>query len=665
MSHPLPRRRFLQTATTLGLGAGLGPWDALGAITPPANEAKVGPELVRFRPEIEPVVRWIEETPRDRIFEKAVAELRDGLSYRALLAGLFLAGIRNIKPRPVGFKFHAVMVINSAHLLGQTAAFSERLLPLFWALDNFKGSQAQDVREGDWALGRVDESRVPPPHRARAEYTRAMEAWDADAADTAVTGLCRSCGAAEAMEPIWRMAVRDQRNIGHKPIFAAQSWRTLQAIGWEHAEPVLRSLSFGLLDLQGDRPRPLGPYDANLENARKIREDWQAGRLDPAATRSMLQTIRQAAPEAASAEAARMLNEGIAPESLWDAVVLSASEMMMNSPGIVSLHATTASNSLHYIFKASGDDLTRRLALLQAVGWQPLYRDRNKSARPIEIDRQEGAGSTATGDEVIGEIFAAIQTDRRQAAERTIAFLSHGGSADRFFDAARRMIFHKGTDSHDYKYGAAIWEETMAVADTRWHAPLAAASVFHLPGTQTKDSPLMIRAGGGRQDDGVAQARRCAKAGASAAPGSIPRHRGRCSRASPPEAAEHLWKTEVRADPGDGQQGRLKCIRAVHSHVRGDRAAPESRSQQHSERGRPGHDEQNTRDQLTCTNEMELLVQTDLSEHLKNLWRWSADQLAHAGHDQETTDQNMNHQSGDSEPVPGTAHATVSFSSIR
>ena len=210
-----------------------------------------------------------------------------------------------------------------------------------------------------------------------------MEAWDADAADAAVAGLCRGNGAAETMEPIWRMAVRDQRNIGHKPIFAAQSWRTLQAIGWEHAEPVLRSLTFGLLDLQGDRPRPLGPYDANLENWRgRSCADWQIGRLDPGATRSLLQTIRQASSEAASAEAARMLNQGVAPGALWDAVVLSAGELMMSNPGIVSIHATTAANSLHYIFQASGDDLTRRLALLQAVGWQPLYRDRTKRRGP-------------------------------------------------------------------------------------------------------------------------------------------------------------------------------------------------------------------------------------------------------------------------------------------
>jgi hypothetical protein len=450
--------------------------------------------MVRYRPEIEPVVRWIEDTPREQVFEKAVAELKNGLSYRALLAGLFLAGIRNIKPRPVGFKFHAVMVINSAHLLGQTSAARERLLPLFWALDNFKNSQAADVREGDWALGGVDESRVPAPHRARADYMQAMEAWDSEAADAAIAGLCRGSGAAEVMEPIWRMAVRDQRNIGHKAIFAAQSWRTLQAIGWEHAEAVLRSLTFGLLDLQGDRPKPVGPYEANLEAARKVRDNWQVGRQDLGATRSLLQTIRQASPEAASAEAARMLDQGVSPGALWDAVVLSASELMMKNPGIISLHATTATNSLHYIYHASGDDLTRQLALLQAVGWQPLYRDPAKSANPLEIDSLPGAEKIAQGDEAVGEIFATISDDRKAAAAKTVAYLAQGGSPERIFDAARRMIFRKGTDSHDYKYGAAIWEECLAVSEPRWHAPLAAAAMYHLPGAKTGDSPLMNRA---------------------------------------------------------------------------------------------------------------------------------------------------------------------------
>jgi len=487
-------------ASALGLGAELGPWASLKTITPlQASQAQVSPAMVRFRPEIEPVVRLIEDTPRERALEVAISQLKSGLSYRNLLAALFLAGIRNIKPRPVGFKFHAVMVINSAHLLGQSSAVTERLLPLLWALDNFKASQAQDVKEGDWTLQPVDESHLPRPHQARAEFVRAMDAWDAAAADAAIAALCRSSGAAETMEALWRVAVRDQRNIGHKAIFAAQSWRTLQSIGWEHAEPVLRSLAFGMLDLQGDaQPRPIGPYEANLENAAKTRSDWQIGREDPAATRALLQVIRQATPEAASAEALKLLNQGIAPGSLWDAVVLSACELLMQSPGIIAVHATTATNALHYIYTASGDDLTRRLALLQAVGWQPMYRARSKPASSSLIDSlKPGAQVSASHDDLaVAEIFTAINDDRKQAGDKAISYLARGGSADLIFKMARRMIFHKGRDSHDYKYGAALWEEFLWSTDPSWRGPMVAAAMFNLPGAKTPDSPLMTRARG-------------------------------------------------------------------------------------------------------------------------------------------------------------------------
>jgi len=489
------RRRFLQS-TALGLGASLGEWPLLKTITPAGAAAMaVDADAVRFRPEIEPVVRWIEETPRERIIEVAVDHLKRGLPYRDLMAGLFLGGIRNIKPHPVGFKFHAVMVINSAHTLGQTASVDDRLLPMLWALDTFKSSQAQDVKEGDWTLGKVDESHLPKPAKAKAEFLRSMEQWDAAAADASVSQLCRTSGAAETMEPIWRIAVRDQRNIGHKPIFAMQCWRTLQAIGWQHAEPVLRSLAFGLLDLQGDdRKVPVGPYETNLANASKIREDWQLGKADPFATKSLLETIRSASAEEASAEATKLLNAGIAPESLWDAVSLASAELMMRSPGIVAIHATTSANALHYIFGASGDDTTRKLALLQAVGWQPLYRGRAKPPASPAIDTLEPIKPGATGDDAVGEIFDAVSGDKTEASRKALGFLNQGGTPNQVFAAARRLIFRKGKDSHDYKYGLASWEECLATSDSKWQAPLVAAAMFNLPGSKTPDSPLMIRA---------------------------------------------------------------------------------------------------------------------------------------------------------------------------
>jgi hypothetical protein len=487
------RRQFLRAASALGLGAGLG---GLVSVTPThASELIVNPEAVRLRPEIEPVVRWIEETPRDRVFEVALKQLRDGLSYRDLMAGLFLAGIRNIKPRPVGFKFHAVMVINSAHLLAQTARVEERLLPMFWALDNFKSSQAQDVKEGDWTLSAVDEARVPSPAQANATFTKSMESWDADAADAAVAGLCRSAGAAEVMEAFWRYAIRDQRNIGHKPIFAMQCWRTLHAIGWEHAEPELRSLAFGLLDLQQDsQAAPLGPYDSNLERTRAIRADWPVGRADRSATRSLVDAIRQGSPDQAADKAVELLNAGIAPQALWDAVVLSAGELMVRSPGILALHAVTSTNALHYIHTVSGDDTNRKLALLQAVGWIPLFRDRVKPPAEPDLLALEPADPVGQGPEAVAEIFNELERDRQVALRKAMGYLEKGGSADAIYALGRTLIFHKGRDSHDYKFGAAAWEEHRLVSDPAWQPALLASSLIHIPGSARQDSPLMRRA---------------------------------------------------------------------------------------------------------------------------------------------------------------------------
>ena len=103
----------------------------------------------------------LEETPRERLLEEVAARIKRGLSYRELLAALLLAGVRNIQPRPVGFKFHAVLVVNSAHLASLASPDSDRWLPIFWALDYFKDSQSRDVSEGDWTMGPVNESTVP------------------------------------------------------------------------------------------------------------------------------------------------------------------------------------------------------------------------------------------------------------------------------------------------------------------------------------------------------------------------------------------------------------------------------------------------------------------------------------------------------------------------
>src|SRR5262249_12516737 len=190
-----------------------------------AGEAKLDPKVVRLQPEIEPLVRLLEETPRNRLLEEVAARVHKGLSYREVLAALLLAGVRNVEPRPsVGFKFHAVLVVNSAHLASLAGPDADRWLPIFCALDNFKNAQAQNVKEsGGWRTPPVKEASVAPARQAREAFVEGVEAWDAEAADVAIAGLVRTVGTDEVMELFWRYAPRDFRDIGHKIIFASNA----------------------------------------------------------------------------------------------------------------------------------------------------------------------------------------------------------------------------------------------------------------------------------------------------------------------------------------------------------------------------------------------------------------------------------------------------------
>jgi hypothetical protein len=95
------RRLFLRHSAAAGALVGLGDLGFLANLAPvSADEARLDKKTVRLQPEIEPIVRLIEETPQDELLEKVADRIRRGLSYRDLLAALLLAGVKNVEPRP-------------------------------------------------------------------------------------------------------------------------------------------------------------------------------------------------------------------------------------------------------------------------------------------------------------------------------------------------------------------------------------------------------------------------------------------------------------------------------------------------------------------------------------------------------------------------------------
>ena len=493
------RRSFLKSTGSAGALAFLGNLGFLSKLPAvSAAEAALEPRMVRFHPDIEPLVRLLEDTPRERVLEEVAARIRRGLSYREVLAALLLAGVRDIQPRPVGFKFHAVLVVNSAHLASLASPDSDRWLPIFWAIDQFKSSQAADLREGDWTMGPVDESKVPPAHRARQAFIAAMDGWDEDAADAAVTGFARAAGVNELFEVFCRYGARDFRDIGHKAIYVANSFRTLEVIGWHHAEPVLRSLAYALLDRSGAKENPATadlaadrPFRENVVLVKELREDWLAGKPSAEASAELHGAIRSGGPADTSRMTLKLLNAGVAPQSVFDALYQGAGELLMQAPGILSLHAMTFTNAMQYAWRRTQSDETRRLLLLQNAAFLPLFRG-NRQDSGVHIDTLEPLATEAKGDEAVAEIFAEMSKDRLVAARKILGYLGSEPSPRPLADAARRLIFLKGRDSHDYKFSSAVIEDSERLAPP-WRDRLLAASAFYLKGSGDPDNALVKR----------------------------------------------------------------------------------------------------------------------------------------------------------------------------
>ena len=226
------RRRFLELAVG-GTVASLGDLRFLSRLGPVyAADARLDSRTVRFHAAIESSVRLLEDTPRERVLEEVGARIRRGLSYREVVAALLLAGVRNIQPRPGRLQVPR----GARRELG--ASGESRVARTQTAGCRSSGpsisSRARRPRTCAQATGRSARSTKlpfrPATGRARPSSTPWMPGtkprptWRSRAspARPARTRCSRSSHATDA---------RDFREIGHKAIYVANSFRTLE-VDW-------------------------------------------------------------------------------------------------------------------------------------------------------------------------------------------------------------------------------------------------------------------------------------------------------------------------------------------------------------------------------------------------------------------------------------------------
>ena len=88
---------------------------------------------------------------------------------------------------------------------------------------------------------------------------------------------------------------------------------------------------------------------------------------------------------------------------------------------------------------------------------------------------------------------ARVKSNQIEAARKVIAAVENGEVAPgSLIEATRRLVFNKGTDSHDYKFSSAILEDYYHLAPP-WRNRVLAAGMYYLPGSDSPDNALVGR----------------------------------------------------------------------------------------------------------------------------------------------------------------------------
>jgi hypothetical protein len=446
------------------------------------------------------LLKLLEDSPREGLPRELVRMIRTGLRYEDLLAALSLAAVRNVQPYPdVGFKYHSVLVLRSIHLATQHLSSADKWLPIVWAADYFKDTQAQERATGGWRLPMKRVAPVGNPQAARRELATALDNWDLDAADAAIVKYVRAASPDEIFSLLFPYGARDLRAIGHKAITVSNAHSLIALLGVGQAEPILRS-TVAALQNSGGGPNPANqelqpdqPWRRNQEQLRNIPRSWNQGRDDPGARTELHATLYRVSPEEAGAVVAEFLRRGLSPEAIWQVLFDTAAELIMHQPSIVLLHAQTTANALHYAYRVCSNEQTQQLMLLQCAAFIATFREMTDTTQPDRsLEALQPLPLEGAGVDAIGEIFSNLSAGHRlQAVRKSLGYLRKGGDAEALIANARHYLVYNADEAHDYKFSEAVFDSYSHLSDFAWRSRFLSAGMAYFKAPRKRPSPVI------------------------------------------------------------------------------------------------------------------------------------------------------------------------------
>jgi len=446
------------------------------------------------------LVNLLENLPRERIPSELVRMIRMGLRYEDLLAALALAAVRNVQPYPyVGFKYHSVMMLRAIHSTTQHLSSSDKWLPIAWATDYFKETQAQQRDTDAWRLPARIAAPVGSAEAARHALIAALDNWDRDAADAAIVNYV-SVGRPEEIFPLlFPYGARDLRAIGHKAIAVSNAHYLIGLLGSAQAEPILRSTVAALQNSDaGPNPashdlQPDQPWRQNLKRLGEIPRNWKQGRNDPGARAELHAALYRESENDSGTVVVELLRQGISPEAIWQVLFDTAAELLMHQPGIVPLHAQTTANALYYAYRVCSDEPTQQMSLLQCAAFIAMFRKLVGLTQPdLALEALQPLPPDNTAVDALDEIFADVSAGRRlQATRKSLSYLQSGGDSEALIAKVRQHLVYHADGPHDYKFSEAVFDSYAGLSNSAWRCHFLSAGMAYFKAPVERPGPVV------------------------------------------------------------------------------------------------------------------------------------------------------------------------------
>lgn len=341
---------------------------------------------LRFSDDIEPLVRFVEETDSTRILEETLAKLRAGVPIKTILTASALAVTRSsdLPPGHHGGPLHPLVGIHAIRHTVERVSGEQRFLPVLQhvALSN---KHINHPAMGPYILADhqpVDAGGVEATKNA---FFAAVDRGLYNAADHHFLWLWKNVPPIEALDLLLTVAIPKNTLDDHYFIFPVFTWRALEWLGAEYI-PVLMRPAVRYVT-RFPTPPAITPIDALLEEFELLERPLRSrtGADETAIIGSLGEAIGRCDDYTGiPGMLARALADGLSLEGTGEALSIGAAGLFLRSltGNPMDVHLHTGVNLRRYLLQLEGLSLRNRLRAMLLWHTGPEVRSTQNRMEP-------------------------------------------------------------------------------------------------------------------------------------------------------------------------------------------------------------------------------------------------------------------------------------------